>query len=233
MSRSERRRQRRAAQINSVEHGANAFGVLQGLPTSQGTQSAQKGCAKLLSCNSIVPSKSAKYDRFTSVLRKSWKFIEYTAVILSFVGIIYLVYDSYYQTKISADFVYSDAATALDNPISLRNNSNIFQIKNIQWTCRIISAKFERNNIIKNSGIYSGTISVIEPGENLNIACNKIGQGRAFVMNTRLLSATIELEFAYDAAWGPMIFHRRPNSLRFTWIGEIAQPQWIKGRLAD
>lgn len=51
-------------------------------------------------------------------------------------GIAYLVYDSLYQTAVSVSVVYSDAATALENPIAVQNKSNLFAIRNIQWACQ-------------------------------------------------------------------------------------------------
>ena len=142
------------------------------------------------------------------------------------------MYDSYFQTKIAADFAYSDQNTALDNPISLRNVSNLFTIKHLQWICTILHSSFERNIKISDTKIYStGYISMIAPGGILNISCNKSTSGPGIkVDNANIIEAAIELSVEYDAEIFWLSFHRHPDPFPFRWVGKISQPQWIKGR---
>jgi hypothetical protein len=51
-----------------------------------------------------------------NAVRHIWSAIEKLAVVLSFVGVAYLVYDSLYQTNVTMSFVYSDAGSGLEQP---------------------------------------------------------------------------------------------------------------------
>ncbi len=99
-----------------------------------------------------------------------WKVIERISVVGSVIGVIYLIYDSFYQTTVSVDFAYSDPKTAIDNPITLKNNSNMFTIRNIKWQCEIVREHFAGASSIENNNVtFTGFISSIKPGAYLNI----------------------------------------------------------------
>jgi hypothetical protein len=91
-----------------------------------------------------APLRRAIYRWFHGI----WKVVEVSALLFSFFGVVYLAYDTYYRTGLSIDFAYSDAATATNNPIVLTNNSNIFTVKHIVWTCFIYSM----NNLNEGRG---------------------------------------------------------------------------------
>jgi hypothetical protein len=142
-------------------------------------------------------------------------------------GFAFLLYDLGYQTYISADVVYSDAATALENPIALKNNSNIFTVTNIKWTCYTDNLvyesglSFDRNNLINTGGPIE-----LEKKDVANVTCAK----RILDINSKLKSGRIILVLTYDAHLvGPINWHRGPVTVPFTWKGDIANPQWVKG----
>jgi hypothetical protein len=169
-----------------------------------------------------------------NAVRHIWGAIEKLAVVLSFVGVAYLVYDSLYQTNVTMSFVYSDAGSGLDNPVAIQNRSNLFSVKNIRWTCQIHRAEFERNNVIGDASFEFPTISVIEPGRIVNVACNSKRQGPTIITfgTSKLLSANIVMHLSYDAEiFGIFSLHRQVST-PFTWIGNIGQPQWVQGDFA-
>lgn len=49
----------------------------------------------------------------------------------TFAGIVYLVWSSLSQTTVALNIVYSDAATGLENPITVQNKSDLFSVRNI------------------------------------------------------------------------------------------------------
>ena len=122
-----------------------------------------------------------------------WAILDKAAVILSLAGIAYLVYDLYYQTKVSLDFAYSDPKTAIDNPIYVKNNSNLFTVTNVSWACQIQEMIFDGNIVIRNSKAIFGRIDSISPGYGINIACNNsgAGQGKLLGVQAPLLRAHI------------------------------------------
>lgn len=188
---------------------------------------------------SVVPKIEGRRARFLRLphamrrwLHQSWKIVDIFAVGLSLLGIGYLVYDFYYQTKIAVDFAYSDAKTALDNPIALKNISNLFTIENITVTCTILHSLFERNTSVSDTNLYSPKyISSIAPGSVVNIVCNRADAGPGIkVDNANLIEAAVVLSVEYDAKLFFISFHRRPDPFFFRWVGNISQPQWIRGR---
>jgi hypothetical protein len=168
-----------------------------------------------------------------NAVRYIWGAIEKLAVILSFVGVAYLVYDSLYQTNLTMSFVYSDAATALDNSIAIQNRSNLFSVRNIQWSCYADHLQFEQNITINKMNLAFETISAIEPGEILNVACNTTRRVSVFGFEgQKLLSGGIVLSLSYDAdIFGLWTYHRKVTT-PFLWIGNIAQGQWVPGNFA-
>jgi hypothetical protein len=147
----------------------------------------------------------------------------------TFVGIAYLVWDSLYQTTIGLSFVYSDAATGLENPIAIQNKSNIFSIRNISWQCHVQDATYERNNRLINVIVELGGTSLIEPGRSINISCQKKGGFQAVkIADAKLISAHITMNVTYDADFFGLWQYRRRISVPFTWIDTIAQPQWVQ-----
>jgi hypothetical protein len=163
-----------------------------------------------------------------------WQIIEKVAVALSFIGVTYLVYDSLYQTAVTMNFAYSDAETAMDNPIAIQNKSNLFSVRNIRWACQVDQAEFEGQNIIKDARYVFPTISIIEPGKTINVACNSKKAGPAIISfgKQKLISANIVMHLSYDADFFGIWTYHRTVRIPFSWVGNIAQPQWVQGEFA-
>jgi hypothetical protein len=131
---------------------------------------------------SAAPTPPRARSQFAALLRAiyrlfhiAWRCIEIAALVLSFAGVAYLVYDSYYQTKLSVTFAYSDATTAMDNPIELRNNSNMFTIHDIKWRCLRLRAEYAGGMIEAGNDVNFANIDQILPGGVLNMSCNSNG----------------------------------------------------------
>jgi hypothetical protein len=155
-----------------------------------------------------------------------------TIQIGTFLGIAYLLWDSLYQTTVDVSSVYSDAGTALQNLIALQNKSNLFSVRNIKWRCRLLNAEYEGNNTINNSAIYFGSISAIEPGKILNISCNEQNGRVGILIDRKIVSAKILLDLTYEADLFGLWLYPRSLTTAFTWVGNIAQPQWVQGDFA-
>lgn len=168
-------------------------------------------------------------SRWMVIVRRAWKFVERTAVVLSLVGVTYLIYDSLFQTTVALSFPYSDAATGLDNPIAIQNKSNLFAIRDIRWTCRILEDVHEGGGGISNLGVTVNTIAFIEPGKLANVACLGNEKRVAIRVEGKLLKARIVMSLVYDADFFGLWRHSRSVDVPFTWVGWIAQPQWIQG----
>jgi hypothetical protein len=160
---------------------------------------------------------------------RAWKFVERTAVVLSFVGVTYLIYDSLYQTTVALSFPYSDAATGLDNPIAIQNKSNLFTIRNIRWTCGILEDVHEGGGGIANLGVAINTIASIEPGKLVNVSCVGDEKRVRITVQGKLLKARVLMSLVYDADFFGLWRYSRRLEVPFTWVGWIAQPQWIQG----
>jgi hypothetical protein len=148
----------------------------------------------------------------------------------TFAGIVYLVWSSLSQTTVALNIVYSDAATGLENPITVQNKSDLFSVRNIVWKCHILDAEYERQIRLGDVGVtFNGNISVIEPGKALNISCQKRGEFQAIkIGEAKLLSAHITIDIDYDADFFGLWYYHRSVHTPFAWVGTIAQPQWVQ-----
>jgi hypothetical protein len=161
------------------------------------------------------------------VLERPYKFLVHIGTVA---GILYLVWSSLFATTAALSFVYSDAGTALENPIAIQNKSDLFSIRNIVWVCRIIDASYGPNiNFSEGAIAVDGNISVIEPGRSMNIACSKKGASTFVRVNAKLQSAHIMVYLSYDADFfGLWYHHHKSIAVPFTWVGNITQPQWVQ-----
>jgi hypothetical protein len=178
-----------------------------------------------------APQFAALLRAISRLFHIAWRCIEISALVLSFAGVAYLVYDSYYQTKLAVNFAYSDATTAMDNPIGLRNNSNMFTIHDIKWRCLRLIANYTGGNLeSEDDANFSTNIDQILPGGVFNISCNTHSSASFLKTDAKLVSALIEIHLDYYAKLGPISLHRTPDPIFFTWVGSIASPQWITGK---
>jgi hypothetical protein len=142
------------------------------------------------------------------------------------VGVVYLVYDTYFQTEATVSSVASDPKNPFLYPFTLANNSHVFSLKNVQMTCRLITIVYPNNMVIEGPKlIYRATANEIPPNGVLNLRCGAVAPGAP-----PLSAAEIIIEANYDV---PIIFglskSRAILPTRFTWVASASNPQWVKG----
>jgi hypothetical protein len=141
----------------------------------------------------------------------------------TFAGIAYLVYDTYYQTEATISSPASDPQDVFYFPFLFTNNSHIFYLKDINWTCRIERMVTDRQGILLDNRVSTGAQNEIQPGGSLNLSC------RGFRASGKVTEATIVIETSYNTRVFGINLPRRPLPIRFTWAGGASNPQWIKG----
>ena len=112
----------------------------------------------------------------------------------------------------------NDPAAPFLFPFSVRNDSTLFAMKNVKWTCLIKRMEFGVGNIMVDSRLASGGIAKIEPGGVENYRCS-IGLPRDSV---KLLSIAIRVDYQ-TLLWS------RSYTVPFFWLADAPQPQWIEG----
>jgi hypothetical protein len=143
----------------------------------------------------------------------------------------YLVYDRLYETAATLSAPSSsDPNDPFVFPFSITNNSHIFRITDVNWTCTVASLHTPTTTL-ENVGVaQSGHTSQIERGKTTNFRC-AIG---LFPAGPKAAGAVKEAElfvtFSYKTDFfGLFEFPSDPQSTRFRWYGEASNPQWIKG----
>jgi hypothetical protein len=165
------------------------------------------------------------------VLRFLWKAFWPVATLSS---VSYLVFDRIYETAATISSPASDPRDPFLFPFSIANNSHLFPIYNVQWTCRHISTK--SNVTLINVSVEWHTQSKISPGTILNIDCNDLGP-RSHIIHTDTplvyTEAVIDIELRYDVSIFDLFSKTiHPDPTRFTWIAQASNPQWVRGEIA-
>lgn len=169
-----------------------------------------------------------------------WKTAKWIAILfwrgVTLLSIGYLVYDRVYEADATLSASASDPTFAFAFPFTITNNSHIFVIRNVRWSCQALHIKWGNNNRIENSQIISGSRSEIAAGQPLNIDCSIVGPNSRFVhtdAGIKVDQATIRIVLEYDADFLFFRLHRTPPPTLFTWWGSASNPQWIKGNPAQ
>lgn len=145
---------------------------------------------------------------------------------ITLVSIFYLIFDRMYETSATISLVASDPKEPFYFPFTITNNSHIFNLKDIRWTCNFKELIYERNNVATDNRSIFGTKSEILSGDVLNIPC----RFPIVFTNTRLLAGTIFIEIEYETSiFGLFDWHRHPKPTRFTWAANATNSQWIRG----
>jgi hypothetical protein len=89
---------------------------------------------------------------------------------------------------------------------------------------------------MQNDRFDSGTVSRIDPGRTLNVKLDLLSPTSNFIKYAEKLEFTdveLELSLSYDAKlFGLYNWNRHPAPTRFTWVGDAANPQWVRGAFA-
>jgi len=139
----------------------------------------------------------------------------------------YLVYDRVYETGVTISSTGSDLRNPLYFPFAIANNSHIFTLEHIEWTCHIVRYEAGSIDFTNNSMTITGSAAEMPPGGILNVPCKNMFNG--FAPPRR---AELYLEVSYDTnIFGMYTLKRKPRML-FTWAADSTNPQWIKGEFA-
>ena len=116
----------------------------------------------------------------------------WTFRLLTLISFGYLIYDRIFETAATISSVASDPNNPFYFPFSITNNSHIFTLRDIQWTCAVVSAK--ANITLTNVGIgFTDHASEIRPGDVLNISCK-----RAIAGLSQLTQLVMSIDVIYD-----------------------------------
>jgi hypothetical protein len=149
-------------------------------------------------------------------------------------GVVWLVYDRVYEADATLSAPASDPTFAFEFPFAITNNSHIFTIRNVKWTCNHIRTKWANGGGDNNQAV-AGTVTAIEPGGTLNFDCSLVGPNSHVLRmpKVKIDEAIVRINISYDAdLFGWFRLHRTPSSVTFTWWGDASNPQWIRGDFA-
>lgn len=154
--------------------------------------------------------------------------------IATLVSVGYLVYDRIYETSATASSVVSDPKDPFRMPFTITNNSHIFRLKNIAWSCEAIRIDTSPPSIMNNIGAVSGTKIELGPGQVMNFSCNLVGQaGMITIPGINIVGAALEIKFAYDADIFGWLWRRTPAPAAFAWESTATSSQWLKGEFSQ
>jgi hypothetical protein len=182
-----------------------------------------------------------------SLLRSLWrhheKIASWTFRFLALPGIAYLVYDRIFEADVTISSVASDPQYAFRYPFTITNNSRIFSIRDVRWSCQAIRLVTTLGARVADGQTINGTTSVIPEAQSLNIMCNLWGPGSSMApyprvpviggpMPVSFVDARIRIALEYKLDFfGLFSFSRKPSAL-FTWAADASNPQWVRGEFA-
>jgi len=141
-------------------------------------------------------------------------------------SIVYLVYDNYFQTEATISSIASDPKDPFYFPFSVVNNSHIFSIRDVKWTCTVDYLLNEDKHVavMDSQAAGSGLQAEILPNGVLNIDCSK------YHVAPPVTEARIFIELSYNTSVFWWLLPRTPPPTEFSWYGRATSPQWIKGK---
>jgi hypothetical protein len=151
---------------------------------------------------------------------------------IALVGVSYLVYDRFYETSATISASASDPTFPFSFPFAITNNSHVFIIRNLSWSCQALSLKFGDHNAMSNARVIRGSTISVEPGRTINVDCAMIGpNSRIFhTEKAHVDEAILNIELSYVVSFfGVYSKQVHPPLTQFTWIADASNPQWIKG----
>jgi hypothetical protein len=176
---------------------------------------------------------------FLWILKNPWRSTK-TAVSVFFrvatlLSVGYLVYDRIYETGATISSPVSDPNDPLRIPFVITNNSHLFWIRNLSWSCTANHVDSERSTNININHMIRGSERTLPPGQLSNIDCNVLGPSSHFVrLSERLLHGTVEIGLQYDAdIFGFYLWHRELPTTRFSWSPGTTYSQWMRGEFAQ
>jgi hypothetical protein len=169
------------------------------------------------------------------VARGLWSGIFRIAALVS-VG--YLVFDRLYETSVTISAPVPNAIKAFAFPFAMTNDSHLFSIRNLAWQCVAAFLKTETDEPAKDVGLDSGSTAKINPGETVNVNCNKphspTGNFEIIKGGGQLIGGKMVIRVRYDVTiFGVYTCTRTPAPTEFNLFTDGAPPRWIKGKYAE
>ena len=176
-------------------------------------------------------------DSVVGRVRQSWRHRKVVAELLyaasslvSVLGFSYLVVDLRFQSSPSISSAASDPADPFRFPFSFINNSHLFSVYNVSWTCHVERMVLSGNKFMTNVRARMPTdAGLVAPGETINLPCRQ-----AFVIRGYQYK---ELSMSLDVTYTLYVLGLFPASEQqtayFRWYSDASNPQWIKGRDAQ
>jgi hypothetical protein len=141
----------------------------------------------------------------------------------------YLVYDRIYETGATVSSVASDPTNPFYFPFAIANNSHVFSLRHIEWSCHVVKMTAGGNDFTDLTAFLGGDVDEIRPGGVLNVSCR-----RAVALNgLPVTNLVLEIDLQYDADIFGIMVHRSPPAIPFTWAADATNPQWIRGELVQ
>lgn len=138
----------------------------------------------------------------------------------------YLVWDRFFETEVTISSPASDQHDPFKFPFSLANNSHIFTIRNLDWSCHVVHMTVGGITLDNVSAGNSDHSTEIPPGKTLVVPCKSLYKGPP---PTNL---SLQIDVLYDVrVFGFIPYSRCPSEI-FRWYDEASNPTWIKGEEA-
>lgn len=160
----------------------------------------------------IVP----RATRWKDILTKWLGFI---LALGTFVTILVGIWQAYIHTTPEIHVTDSDPQAPFLFPFSIKNDSIIFDMHNVQYTCHIRHMEFGNENTFNNVNIINGGAIEI-PANSIpeNYRC-PVG-----ITGIPINSLIIDVSVNYKTLWV-----QRSYTLPFTWMANASSPKWIEG----
>jgi hypothetical protein len=158
--------------------------------------------------------------------------LQLLSALASIIGFSYLVIDLRFQAAPSISSPASDPKDPFHFPFSFTNNSHLFSVYNVSWTCHLEKMVVSGDVAFKNMTnvmMAAGSANVLSPGDILNLDCRRASYKPG--AQIKELSMTINTTYTmYTLGFLPSTAQQ---STLFRWYPDAANPQWIKGRDAE
>jgi hypothetical protein len=138
------------------------------------------------------------------------------------VGLIWLIYDTYEHTFPEIHLFATDSHWPFLLPFTVKNNSSIFAMHDIQWYCYIDKIDFAAGGGIYYIMLSDSTKTTIGPEKAVNYRCLLAGVESKWLKSGRLL---------VYVKYFTLGFIRTSDSVPFTWLPQADPPRWIEGEI--
>lgn len=151
---------------------------------------------------------------------------------LAVLSVGYLIFDRIYEIGATVSSPGSDPTKPFAYPFLITNNSHVFTLRNIRWTCHILDIKYDNPNyrVQEASVVRTGSTNTLGPSDSIAIPCSN-----PVAIPAKILTTDVRICVSYEAQILGRLWpsHPNPNPTRFTWAGWASNPQWIRGQVPE